>query len=269
MANRFLETNYYKSPFVRSLKGAIKGLYSFIICDCTPSGIWGRDMEAASMYIGFKVTEEDFDENFVKTGKAVHISGGKFFFPDFIEHQYPKGLQENNAAHKNIIFELKKFDLLDEKNSIKTKKKSSTYIDPLQPLYRGQGYSNGNGVGNGQGKGNGIIAPLDCEKVSMPFGEDFKKMWVEWKKYKITQHEFAYKSEGSEQAALHELVTIAFGKEEISIAIIKQSMANGWKGLFEIKKSNNGTGKQATGKDVNVQSAFDAIDRHYAKNGKG
>lgn len=33
---------------------------------------------------------------------------------------------------------------------------------------------------------------------------------------------------------------------------------------------NGGTkSKQATGKDVNLQSAFDAIDRHYAKNGKG
>jgi len=155
MANRFLETNYYKSPFVRSLKGAIKGLYSFIICDCTPSGIWSKDMEAASMYIGFVVNDCDFDENFILRGKAIDIGGNKFFFPDFIEHQYPKGLQENNAAHKNIIFELKKYELLDEKNQVKVKKNRSPFEAPLKPLYRTQGNGNGNGNGEGIGKGNG------------------------------------------------------------------------------------------------------------------
>lgn len=158
MANRFLETNYYKSPFVRGLKGAIKGLYSFIICDCTPSGIWAKDMEIASMYIGFEVTDQDFVENFVKRNKAIDIGGNKYFFPDFIEHQYPKGLQENNSAHKNIIFELKKYDLLDEKNHVKVKKNRSPFEAPTEPLYRGQGYGYGYGIGygNGQGEGNGV-----------------------------------------------------------------------------------------------------------------
>ena len=82
MANRFLETNYFKSPFVRSLKGSLKSLYSFIICDCTPSGIWAMDMEAASLYTGFSITEDEFEENFVKTGKAIPIGKKKYFFPD-------------------------------------------------------------------------------------------------------------------------------------------------------------------------------------------
>lgn len=153
MANRFLETNYFKSPFVRSLKGAIKGLYSFIICDCTPSGIWSKDLEAASMYIGFEVNDKDFIDNFISRGKAIDIGGNKFFFPDFIEHQYPKGLQENNAAHKNIIYELKKYSLIDEKNQVTVKKNRSPLQDPLKPLYSSQGY--GNGIGNDNGKGNG------------------------------------------------------------------------------------------------------------------
>lgn len=158
MANRFLETNYYKSPFVRSLKGAIKGLYSFIICDCTQSGVWAKDMEAASMYIGFNVTDFDFIENFVDRGKAIDIGGNKFFFPDFIEHQYPKGLQENNPAHRNIIFELNKYDLLDEKNQVKVKKNRSPFKAPPKPLFSpiGNGNGNGEGYGNGKGQGNGV-----------------------------------------------------------------------------------------------------------------
>jgi hypothetical protein len=155
MANRFLETNYYKSPFVRKLKGAIKGLYSFIICDCTPSGIWVKDIQAASMYIGFDISNEDFEENFIKTGKAVYLGNDKYFFPDFIEHQYPKGLQDNNVAHKNIIFELKKHDLLDEKNNLTHKKNKGA----IKGLYSPTGIGIGNNINN-----NNTLTNKEAEK---------------------------------------------------------------------------------------------------------
>jgi hypothetical protein len=157
MANRFLATNYYKSPFVRGLKGSLKGLYSFIICDCSPSGIWSKDMEAASMYIGFNVTDNDFEENFIKTGKAIYVGRGKYFFPDFIEHQYPKGLQENNSAHKNIIFELKKLELLNDENRLKTKKNE----DPLKHLNSPLIGSKVIDIGNSKGNGNNNLEDLE------------------------------------------------------------------------------------------------------------
>jgi len=141
MANRFLETNYYKSPFVRGLKGALKGLYSFIICDCTPSGIWVLDIDIASMYIGFKITFEEFEENFVKTGKAIDLQNGRYFFPDFIEHQYPKGLSETNIALKNVIPELRKLGLIDASNKV--------IKDPSKTLQRGKGIGIGNEIGKG------------------------------------------------------------------------------------------------------------------------
>lgn len=114
MANRFLDTNYYKSPFVRSLKGELKSLYSFIICDCDGAGIWNLDLQAAEMYTGFRITQQEFEAAFVHKNKAVDIGGGKFFFPDFIEHQYPGGLHDNNKAHKNFILTLKKFNLIGD-----------------------------------------------------------------------------------------------------------------------------------------------------------
>lgn len=115
MAKRFIDTSFYKSPFVRGLKGSLKGLYSFIICDCDGAGIWSADFEIASVYVGQSVTKNEFEEAFIKTGKAVDLNNGKYFFPDFIQHQYPKGLSEKNPAQVNFILELKKYDLLDEK----------------------------------------------------------------------------------------------------------------------------------------------------------
>lgn len=114
MAKRFIDTAFFKSPFVRGLKGPLKVLYSFIICDCDGSGIWTKDLEAASLYTGFNLIENDFVNCFVKTGKAVDLKNGRFFFPDFIEHQYPGGLSKNNIAHKNFILELTKYQLIDE-----------------------------------------------------------------------------------------------------------------------------------------------------------
>lgn len=144
MANRFLETNYYKSPFVRGLKGSLKGLYSFIICDCTPSGIWALDIEAASLYIGFQITFEEFDDFFIKKGKAVDLGNGKYFFPDFIEHQYPKGLSGKNIAHNNIIPELKKLKLIDDKNTVIKRLVNPPLIHHERP----KGIGNGNVIGN-------------------------------------------------------------------------------------------------------------------------
>ena len=114
MAIRFIDTNFYKSTFVRGLGGALKGLYGFIICDCSAAGIWNKDLEVASIYIGFKISEIDFEKNFVATQKAIFLGNGRYFFPDFIQHQYPKGLQKTNPAHQNIIAELLKFKLLEE-----------------------------------------------------------------------------------------------------------------------------------------------------------
>lgn len=160
MANRFLETNYYKSPFVRGLKGPLKALYSYIICDCTPSGMWVFDGEAASMYTGFEQTYQEFDENFIKKGKAVLLKNGRYFFPDFIEHQYPSGLQSWNKAHNKIILELQGFGLLlpDTSNkSIPEKYKDGGTIYVVNkgaskglesPLTGAQGIGIGNGIGN-------------------------------------------------------------------------------------------------------------------------
>jgi len=115
MAKRYLETTFFKSPFVRGLKAPLKGLYMYIICDCDGAGIWIADFDVASIYMGQKITEHEFIENFVNTGKCIDLKDGKYFFPDFIEHQYPSGLSETNPAHKNFIIELKKYSLIDEK----------------------------------------------------------------------------------------------------------------------------------------------------------
>lgn len=145
MANRFINTSFYKSPFVRGLKGSLKSFYSYIICDCDGSGIWTCDFQIASLYIGFEITIKEFEEAFINTGKAIDLKNGKYFFPDFIEHQYPKGLSNTNPAHTNFILELKKYKLVSDN--------LRTLEDPLEPLPRYNDIGNGNDIGNNNGNG--------------------------------------------------------------------------------------------------------------------
>jgi len=90
-----------------------------------------------------------------------------FFFPDFIEHQYPKGLQEKNPAHKNFILTLKKFNLIDE-NLIVKKEAKEGLQSPI---------SNGNGNSNGQSHGKGDSKSMSGEeKFIVP---QMCKLWYE------------------------------------------------------------------------------------------
>jgi hypothetical protein len=76
----------------------------------------------------------------------------------------------------------------------------------------------------------------------------FKEQWLVWKKYKKDQHKFTYKGDISEQAALKELGEMSGGDEKRAIELIHQSIANGWKGIFnKINNTQNGTTKQVAG----------------------
>lgn len=80
----------------------------------------------------------------------------------------------------------------------------------------------------------------ESEVVALPFlSENFNKYWDIWKDYKKKEHKFNFKSTGSEESALKELVNLSNGQEDIACKIIEQSMAKGWKGFFELKNENN------------------------------
>jgi hypothetical protein len=164
MAKRFLDTSFYKSPFVRGLQGAYKGLYLFIICDCEGSGIWAADFEAASLYIGFKIDKNGFEKGFVENGKAIDLKNGKYFIPDFIEHQYPGGLSNNNIAHKNFIIELNKYQLLDEN----LKPLNSPFVGS-KVMVKVEDKVKEQDRGVGKGKGKTVFVPPTLEEVEVFF----------------------------------------------------------------------------------------------------
>ena len=79
------------------------------------------------------------------------------------------------------------------------------------------------------------------KKILYPFNDnDFIEKWDQWKQYKREQFNFKYKSEATEQAALMDLGKKSNHDKNTAIAIIMQSIANGWKGFFELKNNTSG-----------------------------
>lgn len=223
MALRYIDTGFYKSPFVRGLQGACKGLYSFIICECTGAGIWVKDLPIASEYIGAKITDSQFEENFIKTGKAIDLKNGKYFFPDFIEHQYPKGLSEKNPAQVNFILELRKYDLINEDLSIKNKGQQR----PLE---------------------GSLVMVTVMEKVKVKetvkvkptliFNFSSEKFITIWQLL-ISQPKWKKKTNDALQMALNKMAKV---DEQQAIQMMENTIAGGWQGIFEIEKNKNSNG---------------------------
>ena len=222
MAKRFTDTEKWKKPFIRGLQGAYKLLWLYICDDCDHAGIWQVDIDVAQIRIGEKIDLKEaiksFDEKII-----IFDKGNKWFIPSFIEFQYPSGLNPDNRAHNSIIILLEKNNLLDKQNK------------PLTSPLQGR-------------KDMDMVKDMDMDmvkgtkKIKISFvGEEIIEYWDLWKDYKSKQFKFNYKTVQSEQAAFDDLVRLSGKNCENAIEIIKQSMANGWKGLFELKISQNKT----------------------------
>lgn len=93
------------------------------------------------------------------------------------------------------------------------------------------------------------------KEIKDPFGFGGLDLWEGWKLYKKEEHRESYKSEKTEQAAINQLYQLSGGDLAAAKKIIEQSIANRWKGLFQLKNTNNGTSK-AEQLTADVQEAF-------------
>lgn len=86
------------------------------------------------------------------------------------------------------------------------------------------------------------------------FSFDFQKKWQVWRDYKKKQHRFSYKSDDTEIAALDELFRKAGNSEAVAMEILQQSIANGWKGFFELKNNFNATKNDTSNRATAAQT---------------
>ena len=215
MSKRFTDTEKWKKPFIRNLSAPYKLLWLYICDDCDHAGIWQVDIDVAKIRIGEEINEQDaikfFDDKIIKID-----NGNKWFIPSFIDFQYPSGLNPDNKAHGGIVKILLKYNLIDDQ------------LKPLSSPLQGDKV---------MVKDKVMDKDKVKEEIELPFfSKEFEEIWIAWKEYKKKEFKFTYKTNQSELAALSELTKLSNGQEDIAFKILNQSMANGWKGLFNLKE---------------------------------
>ncbi|AYC20084.1 hypothetical protein DZA65_03209 [Dickeya dianthicola] len=79
--------------------------------------------------------------------------------------------------------------------------------------------------------------PKERKVKSYPYPERLNAAaWDEWKAYRRENRYKSYQpTERSEGAAITNLINLSGGDPQTQMLIVQQSMANGWRGLFELK----------------------------------
>lgn len=262
----------------RKLSASLQQAWIYGWTNCDSCGVFDFDEDYARVDLKREIQASEYDT--MEEAGVVKISENKYLFVDFISVNYV-ALKEGYNPHKPAFRALQKNDLhLNENsnavdtsfflNGFKLNNKKNQACGKLEDEEEDKEEEEGEEEDKrGKKPKQKIIKkPTITFPILMPWeSEKFLESWQRWKNYKAKQFNFKYKSEDSEQAALHDLAKVSDGLEENAIAIINQSISKGWKGLFKLQIEINGNStnreKQPTGANVNTSDAFAEINRRY------
>ena len=224
----------FKKNFIRGLKVPQKLLWVYLFCDCDNAGVWEIDTEIASIYTG---TQIKFNDLKIFYGDRIILfdNNKKIFIPEFITFQYT-ALNENNPAHKNVICELLKYQLINPETK-----------EPLKPVGSTFEGTKDMDKDKEEVKEKEMVKEKTWhdnfknfhEKIIYPFElPEFGEAWDLWIAYRTEKKIKSYKPIG-EQAALKDVSDLSNHNLQTAIDIIHQSIKKGWQGLFELKTTGN------------------------------
>ena len=209
----------------RVLPLSVRGLWVDLICfmwDAPHRGELVGTLDEVARMVGCDAKEAEFALNLLKQKKTADIDllpSGEFrIVSRKMKRDHEISKERSKAGKKGIQ---QKFANTFAKAKRKAKAKQNTDID--------------------------IDIDIDNEikidkesKINFPFPtEKFKASWAAWKDYR-KEIKKPYRSEMSENVALKNLGKYS---EETAIAMIENSIANGWQGIFELKNKNDEFGR--------------------------
>lgn len=268
MSKRFTDTEIWDKEWFMLLKPKQKCLVKYVRDKCDIAGVWSPNWILASTYIGEKVTQSELLE--IDRGAQFLLTDEKkIFCIGFISFQYGDALNEKSPVHKKIIdilirYKVKGntlFDTLYSKVSDTQMEEEEDMDKEVDKVVEEEKEKENKQQAHNQAGGEAVPEP--AKTITNPFSENFSPHWQRWKEYKRDQHRFVFKSADSEQSALNDLVRVSKGDEVTAAAIIQQSIAKGWKGLFELKTEENASGKN--GKPGTGKATSSGINQAYAK----
>lgn len=153
---------------------------------------------------------------------------------------------------------------------------------------KGQADGQANGQANGQQNKNNIedkeistnvdIPPIvppgleppglkkkkqETKKYSFVVAPEYEAAFTAWLEYKH-QRKQTYKSDASLKVCYNKLVKLSGNNPDIAMAIVEQSMANNWAGLFPLKPDYNATATNHNGGDPRRQERANLVAGYAA-----
>lgn len=248
---RQVQSSFWHDKFVLRLTPEERYFYLYLMTNPRASacGIYELPIQLAEVETGYnRETVEKLMARFIEYGKILYdADNGEVMLTNWIRHNEPKG----DATMTCVMKEL---------GAIKTLSFIEAYVSkaceigyPLQGAYRGPAHPLGE-----KEKDKEHEKEKEKESVqSIPDGLDLTT-WNQWVEYRIQIRKPL--KPASILAAQRKLA--AFGSDQA--AVVEQSIANGWIGLFSLKDhGGNGSSKRKTFDDYhrNLEKKINADGR--------
>lgn len=103
----------------------------------------------------------------------------------------------------------------------------------------------------------------ETKKYSFVVAPEYEAAFTAWLEYKH-QRKQTYKSDASLKVCYNKLVKLSGNNPDIAMAIVEQSMANNWAGLFPLKPDYNATATNHNGGDQRRQERANLVAGYAA-----
>jgi hypothetical protein len=231
MPKRFIDTDLFRKPFMRSLEAPYKALWIYLLCECDHAGVWVVELDVAQIRMGLKLDPDKVMEKM--QGAVVSVDGGsKWYLPDFVAFQYGT-LNPENRVHASVLARLEALGV-DPQNK------------PLPSPLQGAKDKDKDKHTTQERKEREVFEPTWPGWA----GDKTKAKWEEFKAYRSKLDRFTYKTHASEQAAVNTLAKY-YTKGEDMVNGIDLAMAKGWKFPVDPKEL---AAKQSNGKTADTPS---------------
>jgi hypothetical protein len=247
MAKRFIDTDLFRKPFMRSLEAPYKALWIYLLCECDHAGIWTVEMDIAQIRMGMKLDPAKAIEKL--GGAAVPIDGGKkWYLPDFVEFQYGT-LKADNRVHASVIALLSKHGIDPENKPLLSPFQGAKDKEKDKDMVKDKDFIQ-------EGKERAHEPEIIPAGVSVELWDALKR-WGQYRKEK------GNKLTPTGRAALLKKC-LAMGDAR-SLAAIDHSIAQGWTGMYEPKEQQT-NGKSDSFEDYTQRVAANFAE-HIARKG--
>jgi hypothetical protein len=237
MSKRFTDTEKWKDDWFLSLSNDEKVVWFWLLDNCNHAGICKPSISLLNFMCRTKYTEDELIK--IMDGRLIKFEGF-WFIPKFLKFQYGT-LVSNMPAVKSVVKELNSKKLLDfSKNFVElpsfneSHESDNSSLTVTEPLPKSSLTLKDKDKDKDKVK-NKIKVLIDIK----PFSENFRKVWSDWKQYKIEQFNFQYKSQLSEQNAFLHLVKLSNQNETYAAELVNFAIGKAWEGFHIPKEKTN------------------------------